>query len=180
MSFFLSLGVFSCLFFSLWGSSRVFFLSLWGIFSCLFFSLGVFSWNFGGVLVGRDPQMCAFSPSFCRGENPGGLQAAPEREKKNENGGGRGKKARNFGRSGGGRSRGGRSGGDRSGERAVIWTTHNTHPTHTNTHTNPHTHTNTAHTHQHTNTIGPNSVGPNSVGTNSVGPNSVGPNSVGA
>ena len=35
-------------FFSLWGSSRV----------CLPLSLGVFSWNFGGVLVGRDLQ-CA-------------------------------------------------------------------------------------------------------------------------
>ena len=28
-----------------------------------FFSLGVLSWNFGGVLVGRVPQMCLFSTS---------------------------------------------------------------------------------------------------------------------
>ena len=29
---------------------------------------------FGGVLVGRDPQMCLFSPSGCLVEAPGGLQ----------------------------------------------------------------------------------------------------------
>ena len=55
------------------------------------------------------------------------------------------KKARNFGRSRGDRSGGDRFGGDRSGERAVIWTTHNTH---TATHTNPHAPTQ----HTHTNT----------------------------
>ena len=40
------------LFFSLQGSSRLFFLSP-DAFSSFFLSLGVFSWNFGGVLVGR-------------------------------------------------------------------------------------------------------------------------------
>ena len=29
-------------------------------------SLGVFSWNFGGVFEGRDPQMCTFGLSGCR------------------------------------------------------------------------------------------------------------------
>ena len=48
-SFLLSLGIFSCLFFSLRVSSRVFFTHS-----------GVFSWNFGGVLVGRDLK-CACS-----------------------------------------------------------------------------------------------------------------------
>ena len=31
------------------------------------FSLGVFWWNFGGVSGGRDPQMCTFGLSGCRG-----------------------------------------------------------------------------------------------------------------
>ena len=43
----------------------VMFFCLSEIFSCLFSSLVVFSWNFGGVLVGRNPQMCLFSPSGC-------------------------------------------------------------------------------------------------------------------
>ena len=64
------------LFFSLWGSSRVFFSLSGGLLVSFFLSLGVFSWNFGGVLVGQDPQMCAFSPSGCRVKAPGGLQAA--------------------------------------------------------------------------------------------------------
>ena len=54
--FFLSLGIFSCLFFSLRVSSRVFFpLS------------GVFSWNFGGVLVGRDLNVLVFAFRFLCG-----------------------------------------------------------------------------------------------------------------
>ncbi len=57
--FLLPLPIF-ILFFSLWGSSRVFF-SLSGCLLVSFFlSLGVFSWNFGGVLVGRDLK-CACS-----------------------------------------------------------------------------------------------------------------------
>ena len=62
--FFLSPTSIFILFFSLSGCLLVSF----------FFSLGVISWNFGGVLVGRDPQMCFFSPSGCRVEAPGGLQ----------------------------------------------------------------------------------------------------------
>ena len=62
---FFSLGVFSCLF-----------VSLGRVFSYLFFSLwGVCSWNFGGVLVGPDPEMCAFSPSGCRVKAPQPKQA---------------------------------------------------------------------------------------------------------
>ena len=75
LSFFFSLsGVSSRVIFSLSGCLFVsFFLSL-GIFSCLFFlSLRVFSCHFGGVLVCRDPQLCAFSPSGCRVKAPGGL-----------------------------------------------------------------------------------------------------------
>ena len=67
-------------FFSLWGSSRVFFSLSGGLLVSFFLSLwGVFSWNFGGVLVGQDPQMFAFSPSGCRVKAPSGLQAAEVR-----------------------------------------------------------------------------------------------------
>ena len=62
---FFSLGIFSCLFFSLRVSSRVF-LALTG---CL---LVEFRWCFGR----SGPPMCLFSPSGCRVEAPGGLQAA--------------------------------------------------------------------------------------------------------
>ena len=31
-----------------------------------FFLLGVFSWNFGGVIEGRDPQLCTFGLTGCR------------------------------------------------------------------------------------------------------------------
>ena len=55
----------------------VFFLSL-GVFSCLFFSLGVLSWNFGGVFVGQDPQMARLGPGLSC-ETP---EKTPEREKK--------------------------------------------------------------------------------------------------
>ena len=54
-------------------------------------SLGVFSWNFGGVFEGWDPQMCTSGLSGCR-------VRAPARGKKKE---------RNFGRSGGRGSGGG-------------------------------------------------------------------------
>ena len=54
-SFFLSLEIFSSVFFYLSGCLLVSFFLSWGVFSCLFFlSVVVFSWNFGGVLVGRD------------------------------------------------------------------------------------------------------------------------------
>ena len=43
------------------------FSSLWKS-SCVCSSLGVFLWNLGGLLVGRDPQMCLFFPSGCRVE----------------------------------------------------------------------------------------------------------------
>ena len=50
------------MFFSLSGCLLVsFFLSLEVFHS--FFLLGVLSWNFGGVSVGRDPQMCTFGLS---------------------------------------------------------------------------------------------------------------------
>ena len=49
---------------------------------------GVFLVDFGGVFEGRDPQMCTFGLSGCR---------VKPRRLQNENGGGRGKKARNFG-----------------------------------------------------------------------------------
>ena len=43
-----------------------FFFSLSGdLLVSFFLSPGVFSWNFGGVLVGLGPQMCLFSPSGC-------------------------------------------------------------------------------------------------------------------
>ena len=63
-SFLLSLGIFSCLFFSLRVSSRVFFPLSGGL-------LVEFWWCFGR----SGPQMCLFSPSGCRVEAPGGLQA---------------------------------------------------------------------------------------------------------
>ena len=147
-------GAFFFFFFSRSHFHSFFSLSLsWDLFVSFFFSLGVFSCFFslsGGLLVefwlcfeDRGPQMCLFSPSGCRVEAPGGLQATkntpredPQREektqktprerkkdtrrhlergkedtrgdpqRKNENGGGRRKKTRNFGRSGGGRSGG--------------------------------------------------------------------------
>ena len=58
------------LFFSLWGSSRVFlslsggrlvsFFLSGGFLLSFFLSLEAFSWNFGGVFEGRNPQMCSF------------------------------------------------------------------------------------------------------------------------
>ena len=55
-----------------------------------FFSLsGVFSWNFGGVFEGRDPQMYTFGLSGCR--------VKPRRLRKRTKMGAGGKKARNFG-----------------------------------------------------------------------------------
>ena len=77
------------LFFSLWGSSRVFF-SLCGCLLVSFFlSLGVFSWNFGGVLVGRDlkcgcfrPQVVVWKPpAACR---PPGFHGTEKKEKRHE------------------------------------------------------------------------------------------------
>ena len=64
-SFFLSLGIFSCLFFSLRVSSRVFFPLSGGL-------LVECWWCFGR----SGPQMCLFSLTSCRVEAPGGLQAA--------------------------------------------------------------------------------------------------------
>ena len=62
-------------FFSLSGGSSCVIFSLSGCLLVSFFlSLGVFSWNFGGVLVGRDLK-CLFSPLGCRVEASGGLQA---------------------------------------------------------------------------------------------------------
>ena len=155
-------GVFSCLFFSLWGSSRV------------FFSLsGVFSWNFGGVLVGRDPQMCAFSLWGCRVKAPGGLQAAgfshdsPRIPNVHINGSRRFKHQNSTRRP---------PEGERKWERereksakfwAVLWRAirrkggHLDHTQHTNTHTN--TPTPSGLTRSGLTRTGPNSVGPNSV-----------------
>ena len=77
----------------------------------LFFPLlGVLSWNFGGFLKCRGPEMCTFGVL--------GLSCASP---KNENCGGEEKKARNFGRSGGGvRRRGGP--GKRAGGAHKSWT----------------------------------------------------------
>ena len=47
--------------FALFSLSRHIFLSFFPL-------LGVFSWNFGGVFEGRDPQMCTFGLSGCRVE----------------------------------------------------------------------------------------------------------------
>ena len=51
---------------------HVFFSLSEGLHVSFFRSLGVFTWNFGGVLVGRDPQMCWFSPSGCPVNPPSG------------------------------------------------------------------------------------------------------------
>ena len=78
----------SCFFFPSPGHMFILFLSLSGMFSCLFFSLRVSSRVFlslsGGLLVefwscfGRSrPQIYLFSPLGCRVEAPGGLQATP-------------------------------------------------------------------------------------------------------
>ena len=64
-SFSLSLGIFSCLLFSLRVSSRVFFPLSGGL-------LVEFWWCFGR----SGPQMCAFSLWGCRVEAPGGLKSA--------------------------------------------------------------------------------------------------------
>ena len=55
--------------------SRFFFLFSASIF-ILFVSLGIFSWNFGGVLVGRDLKCACFRPQAVLWKTPGGLQAA--------------------------------------------------------------------------------------------------------
>ena len=50
-------------FFSLSGDVLLSFCLSPDVFSCLFFlSLGIFSWNFGGVLVGRDLKCACFCP----------------------------------------------------------------------------------------------------------------------
>ena len=49
------------LFLSLWGSSRVFFSLSGGLLVSFFLSMGVFSWNFGGVLVGWDLNVLVFA-----------------------------------------------------------------------------------------------------------------------
>ena len=73
-SFFFSLsGDLLVFFFSLSGGLLMSFFSLsGGLLVSFFLPLGVFSWNFGDVLVGRDPQMCALSPSGYRVKAPGG------------------------------------------------------------------------------------------------------------
>ena len=168
-SFFLSLGIFSCLLFSLRVSSRVFFpLS------------GVFSWNFGGVLVGRDLKRKKDTRRHPEREKK--TREDPQREKKRmKMGVGEGKKRAKFWavRRRGGPAEG-RSGGGARGpwEHANFGPTHtadtqqthtsdkhradthsrHTHQTntqqthtHTTTHTQTHTHTNThQHTHQTT------------------------------
>ena len=73
-------------FFSLWGSSRVFF-SLSGCLLVSFFlSLGVFSLNFGGVMIGRDLK-CLFSPSRCSVEprRPAGRRGLPHDNQRTPN-----------------------------------------------------------------------------------------------
>ena len=102
------------LFFSLWGSSRVFFSLSGCLLVSFFFSLEVFSWNFGGVLVGRDLKCACLRPRHenTRREKQKDTRRSPER-KIMKMGAGEGKKSRNFGRSGGRRSCGGRSCGGR-------------------------------------------------------------------
>ena len=153
-------------------SAFFFFFPLPPPYSLFFASLGVFSWNFGGVFEGRDPQMCTFGLLGCRVKPPaalgpcgisGGASPAlqkhhqnstrrpPQREKERKWEREREKKAKFWAV----RRRGGPAGG-RSAEpkprhpvssttTTLTRTTHTTHNTHSNTH-NPHTPTH-AHTH---------------------------------
>ena len=68
-------------------------------------TLEVFSWNFGGVFEGRDPPMCTFGLSkrahlrvpALQKHHQNSTRRPPEKERKNENGCGKGKNKRNFG-----------------------------------------------------------------------------------
>ena len=82
-----------------------------------FFLSGFFSWNFGGVLKRRDPQMCTFGVLGLSGSRPSkhhqNSTRRPPREGRNKKivvGEGK-KEKRNFGRSGDGGPGGGRSRG---------------------------------------------------------------------
>ena len=131
-------------------------------------SLGVFSWNFGGVLKRRSPQMCTFGvlglvgpPGFHTTARepkrahfrvpafktpPKFNEKTPKRGRNNEHlWWEKGKKERNFGRSGGGRSGGGRSGGGQSGGRrsgGVQTHNHNKTEPHNNNNNNSNTNDN--------------------------------------
>ena len=145
-------------------------------------SLGVFSLNFGGVFVDRDPQMCTFgvlrlscaSPSGPVWWGPPGFHTTAREPKcahlrvpvfknttkiQRKGHPKRGKKKeRNFGRSGEGRSRGTEHDQTKTlkpphGNRETNTHKHtHTHTAHTHTHKHTQTHTNTQHKHTQTHT----------------------------